>query len=266
MLDRFRSTFFILFAPIAFYITVPDGYRDVEWLSDDWLLLFFISLGVSVYLGEKIDSILQKKIKFPHLLPVFYALILISITIIFYIVSGSGGDFYLVSKIFFIFILSVIVLFFSKNVNEVNPSGEGFSASDESKRQAYIEKTVNIVRRQLQFVPKEVAKMEDVEKIVFVYAFNYLLELHNKNKFKDERNVYVAFGIILTKVFDADVEKIKKFTDFSTEILCDKKFENMPALIAATIDFPAENQTALLVFIERFVENKTGNKTRFKTS
>ena len=127
MLERIQNKFFLTFLPEGFYI--GDSYsrnKMFEMFEEEWFFFYAIIIISLIIICKKIDGLVKKYINMPNLISIFYGLIVMIITNIFYILHGSHSDFHLMIKLFIIAIIAAMLCFFtnSKVIQEASSSSK----------------------------------------------------------------------------------------------------------------------------------------------
>ena len=124
--------------------------------------------------------------------------------------------------------------------------------------ETYIDDLIEIVHSNIKYLPQEVLKIEYTKKAINAFLWYYVTE----NFFK-KNNMKLGF-IILTIVIDKlDKEGIIKHKDFDARIYKDERFILMLQMMPIFSGQPANRNTLILVFIEKYMESLTGQKVRY---
>ena len=116
------------------------------------------------------------------------------------------------------------------------------------------------LRYNLDCVPDSVLKMQYTKDAIQAYTWYYTHVLYSKFNLPEQyRNL--TFSSILLTLFATNKFQI---TSFDMKLIRDPRFNFFPKVISLFINEKIENQTALLVCIERYIENQTGKRVRFR--
>lgn len=247
-----KSLFFITFLPLSFYITNTEArYSDIKWFDEEWFILFFVTIVISAFIGRRSDEFFKQRLISPQLLPFLYALILIVITLAFYVNSEGNSNYYLISKIVAIIVFSLIYSLFPQT-----------GADEQKKKERFTLKILNDIKRQTCNIPQDILNQNEVQEAIFAYAFSSLVELHKKDPFQNKDTMYSTGHDIMNQLFEPDVAK-SLFSQIR-EICEGDKFKALRISVASSKDFPEFIQAnILLVWIEKHVESITGEKIRY---
>lgn len=172
---------------------------------------------------------------------------------------------------------AAIVLFLYKNkgsaklssqdfVARLNKTQEEFDHLDVKTKSAItkeIDELAYIVDFQVKLLPGYVLAMDYTQQAIDAFIFYYTSTII-RPKFSDEQTSFMIMLLTLKKLFNNNVERIAKFSP--SAIVKNQEFIPMPQLIGMMAKFPPQQRTALLVFIEKYMEKTTGKKTRFMQS
>lgn len=172
---------------------------------------------------------------------------------------------------------AAVILFLYKNKSSSKLSTQDFAARIQKTQEEFehldtktktsitkeIDELTYIVGLQLKLLPDYVLAMDYTQQAVDAFIFYYTSTVI-RPKFSNEKTSYMIMLLTLKKLFNDNVERIAKFSP--SAIVKNQEFMPMPQLIGMMAKFPPQQRTALLVFIEKYMEKTTGKKTRFMQS
>ena len=122
----------------------------------------------------------------------------------------------------------------------------------------YIDDLVYVVTNNTKYLPLDVLKLEYSQKTINAFIW-YYAEDKIFNNFKDDKK-FMILALALEKLEKANILEIK---NFNFRIFHDERFKTMPKLMNMLNSFPLSQNTTILVFIEKYMEAKTGKKVRY---
>lgn len=172
----------------------------------------------------------------------------------------------MVVLVIIISIIFVLIAIFTNEDSSVNKfpgikkaysEFEKLSIHEKNVMEKHINDLVYIVKNNIRYLPLDVFNLEYTSKTINAFVWHYTMSVFLK-KFTQEQ-CFILLTIVLDKL---DKESIIKFENFNTRIFRDG-FDEMPALIGYFNGFPIENNTIILVYVEKYMERTTGKKVRY---
>ena len=113
---------------------------------------------------------------------------------------------------------------------------------------------VTILVNNLRCLPKDVLTMEYTQKAINGFVLYYGTSVLTQ-KLAGLEQVFTVMTLTFEELHNKGVIDINSI---DLHINRDPRFQTMPTLIGATSQFPPENQTMLLVYIEKYMQEKKG--------
>jgi hypothetical protein len=132
----------------------------------------------------------------------------------------------------------------------------------QSKITAIAMSVKKIVDYQLEFIPKDILYTSYSKKTINNFVWAYSVKEIIKNKMEDDNKTRnIALWKIIMTIFNENLNIISNFNP--QNIIKDSEYKLMWGLIQNMASMPDENQTEILVFLERDYEKRTGRQIRF---
>jgi len=130
--------------------------------------------------------------------------------------------------------------------------------SEKAIFEKHVNDLVSIVINNTKYLPLDVLKQEYSQKAINAFIWYYAEKNFFRN-FEGEKK-FMVLALVLERLEKSNILKIK---DFNFRIFNDERFKTMPILMTMFNGLPPSQNTTILTFIEKYMEQKTGKRVRY---